>query len=121
MPSRKNAAVKILAVGIGAPLVVLMVGSPTALAKPCSASCSVGGAEGGNGAIKSNNKAKGGQLVGPRGGINAGTAATISPPVSAGRVVTAPGSQFGAGTMSGNFSKTPVKGRCTGGLASFCN
>ncbi|OBF38698.1 hypothetical protein A5724_09290 [Mycobacterium sp. ACS1612] len=52
----KNAAVKVLAVGIGAPLVALI------------------------------------QLVGPRGGTNVGTVATNSPPVGAGRIVTAPGS-----------------------------
>ncbi|MBE1552379.1 hypothetical protein GGC64_006466 [Mycobacterium sp. OAS707] len=115
----KNATHKFVAVCIGAPLMALMVAAPTAFAAPCDASCGVGGASGGNGGIKSGGKANGGQVVGPRGGTFSGTVATNGP-TSSGRIVTAPDSQFGAGTLSGNFTTLPGKGHCTGGLTQFC-
>jgi hypothetical protein len=113
--------IKVIAVCVGAPLVALGVGVPTAWADPggCSGVCSVGGAgsfgdvPAGNGGIKSGGKANGGHLVGPNGGSNSGGLATSTGP-GTGHIV------LEQGSASGNFNSDPGKGHCTGSLSHLC-
>jgi hypothetical protein len=128
-------SVKVLAWGVGAPLMALGVGSPTASAAPCSANCGVGGFPGiqqdgqdvvapGTGAVRSGYKAKGGLIVGPYGGTLSGTSGATSAPYD----LTTGGSGHwdlknpaDPGTRSGNFTTIPTfKGRCTGALVADC-